>query len=141
MPKREPELPFLPPLTPDELKLLRESPYETGSVIRGMRAESIAGDLVDRDLLERDPTAPRHVRCTEKGLEASTPLSLAGAKRFRDAIYDEIEDDPEAASSKEHALWRRVLLEVESTHTADARLRELARIALSTDEYDFPRYA
>jgi hypothetical protein len=140
MPKREAE-PFLPPLTPDELKMLRESPYDTGRVIHGTRESKIVDGLVERDLLERDPTAPRHVRCTEKGRDAAQLLSVAGAKRFRDAVVEEIEDDPEAASSKEHALWRRVLLEVEGAITADPRLRELARIALSTDEYDFPRYS
>lgn len=133
-------VPFIPPLSAEELALLRDSPYDEPNMVRGTRAVKLAQVLIDRGLLERDPTASRMVvRCTEQGIDAARPLSKAGAERLFEQFVDTIGEDPEAAASLERALWMRVLAEA-SHNPNSGQTAPLAVIALRTALYDFPRW-
>jgi hypothetical protein len=140
-------LPFLPPLSFEELRMLREHPYEQPGPIKGTRRVKIAQGLIDRGLLESDPSALLGyaqigymiIRCTDLGERAATPLSQAAALRVLHYIIDNMAEDPEVAAGLERELWQRVLLETAESGESRLDTRALAEIALRSAAYEFPR--
>lgn len=139
MPRKKPAA-EVPPLdevvTFEELRLLRASPYDHPRRAEG-REVAVARRLIDRGLLERDPTATWWmVRCTMRGNDVRQGLTAAGVERAFIAIRSLACDDHERAATLERNLHLRVLVEV-----ADAKVPvvHLARLALRTSGIEFRR--
>ena len=117
-------------LTADEWRILGNNPYDGPSApVCGTREVKIAQALIDRGLLERDPTASAMVvRVTDRGEKAATPLSCALARRAIVRLTELRSEDPEAAASFERALTASTLLLVA---TGDVPARDVAEIVLS----------
>lgn len=115
--RKSPRYEPLEALTVDELQLLIEHPYENpGWVVDGER--EIAVRLIERGLLESDPSATAGtrliVRCTEAGTIQARPLSAAYVQHLRNEIEAawQDEDENEAAVYRlERLLWMRVIAE------------------------------
>lgn len=151
-PKKKPKLkklatqssPALSPLTVGELQLLRNADYE--EPVRARRHEiAIAERLIERGLLERDPSSSvLFVRCTERGLRERVALTSTSVKRVVTEIKrlsdDARIDDSEAAASLEYALWHRVLVELVVHACAAVPFSEnVVHVALTTTALKFRR--
>lgn len=135
----EPPLPSIPLLSADELEMLRLASYDHPMIARGTARVKIADRLVAAGLLERDPSAPRLVRCTTAGERACALLTRRGAERVTERILDLADSDPEEATALERALWQRVLAELALEEPPGRQLCEIAGVALRTAARDFPR--
>jgi hypothetical protein len=96
-------------LTPDDLHLLRLSPYEspTVAITRG-KLYRRAMSLVQRGLMEHDDERVQF-RCTDEGAELAAPLTPAEAKRHVSSIRKSRGDRREALLVR---LLARVCAEV-----------------------------
>lgn len=115
-------------LTPDELSLLRMSPYDHPVIVRG-RVRGIAKNLIDRNLLERDPSATLLVvRRTLMGEEQARPLSRRDVETTTQYIAVlQSRGKHDAAYSYEHCLWHRILVESTLGFVNNAILRAAIR--------------
>lgn len=108
-------------LTPEELWLLRQAPYDQPVVIRG-RLKKPAESLMSIGLLERDPSARSFVvRQTLAGAEQARPVSKREAMLVsaRIAKLDRMFEE----HTVEHALWYRILVESQLGFVNNAILR------------------
>jgi hypothetical protein len=126
-------------LTPDELHLLRSSPYESPTTILSARQPLFrtAMQLVKRGLLEHDVERVQF-RVTDLGAELARPLSVAEARRHAARIRKARPDERETLLVH---LLARACVEVALVGNGDAlaitspderRADEVAEIAAET---------
>lgn len=119
-------------LTLDEYRILEANPYEGPHVaVRGTREVKIAQALVERGLLERDPTVVDSmiVRVTGRGEQVLIPLTRSMARRAVVRFAELRAEDPEAAQSFERAITCRALL---LAAVGDEGAKDVATIVLQS---------
>jgi hypothetical protein len=129
-------------VTSNELLLLRFAPYEHPKTIGGAREIKRARELINRGLLESDPSAlgALHVRCTEEGMEVAKPLTRTRARFCVHAIRIAAEEGRlDHAAELERTLHHRVLVEIGTGELGIEESVELARIVATTTAIEFRR--